>query len=87
METALGIAIVADLYALVYYRLLARWFLEKDSGVRESALGAIFTLPPWNRLSSLGRKYARRYYVALAIMATLITAVAAFVGLPRLPVD
>ncbi|MBM3565451.1 MAG: hypothetical protein FJX42_04985 [Alphaproteobacteria bacterium] len=82
METALGILLVASLYLLVYYRLLVRWFLDQDSGVKETVFAALFTPPPWGRLSPLGRKYAKRYFAVLATIAVLFGIAALTVKMP-----
>lgn len=84
MEIALGIGLVVNLYALVYYRLLVRWFLEHDGGVKETVFAALLSPPPWRALSPLGKKYARRYFVALGTMAALMGLVALLVGVPKI---
>ncbi len=83
MEIALGIGLVANLYALVYYRLLVRWFLDQDCGVKETAFAALSTPPPWRILSPLGKKYAKRYFIALGTMVALMASIALAVGLPK----
>ncbi len=83
MEIALGVGLIVNLYLLVYYRLLVRWFLERDSGVQETAFAALVTPPPWRVLSPLGKKYAKRYFSALATLAALMALIALTVGLPK----
>ena len=83
MEIALGTLLVANLYALVYYRLLVRWFLDRDGGIKETVFAALSTPPPWRVLSPSGKKYAKRYFVALGTMAALMALVALAVGLPK----
>lgn len=77
MDIAIGIVLVLDVYAVVYYRLLVRHFLKTDSGVTESTLGALLSPPPWRDLSPLGRKYAKRYYVAGFVLVLCLAVVAA----------
>lgn len=77
MDTAIGIVLVLDVYAIVYYRLLVRHFLKADGGISESALGALLSPPPWRDLSPLGRKYAKRYYGAVAVLVVCLAFIAA----------
>ena len=70
--------------AIVYYRLLVRHFLKTDSGVSESTLGALLSPPPWRDLSPLGRKYAKRYYGAVAVLMVCLGVIAATHPFPTL---
>ncbi len=76
MDYVLGIVLIADVYALVYYRLLVRHFLEQDEGVKESGFFALLALPPLGIASPLARKYVRRYYAAAAVMVLCFAAIA-----------
>lgn len=78
LRTVLGILLIVNGYVLVYYRLLVRHFYQEQYGVKESTFGALFSFPPYQRLSELGKKYARRYWVALALLM-LVLLVSAFV--------
>ena len=84
MDYVIGAVLIADVYALVYYRLLVRWFLEHDGGVKETVFAALIAPPPWRTLSPLGKKYAKRYFIALATMAILMGLIALAVGLPKI---
>lgn len=84
MDIAIGIVLVLDVYAIVYYRLLVRHFLKADGGVSESTLGALLSPPPWRGLSPLGRKYAKRYYVAVAVLVLCLAVTAATRPFPAL---
>lgn len=68
MKPVIGILLLADLYLLVYYRLLVKFYYEKASGTTESAFGALFSVPPYKILPERGRKYARRYWGAVTIL-------------------
>ena len=72
MRTTLGILMVIAGYVVVYYRLLVRHFYEQQYNVKESTFGALFSLPPYGRLDALGKKYARRYWVAVAILVACL---------------
>lgn len=76
MDYVIGAVLIADVYALVYYRLLVRHFLEQDDGVKESGFAALLAPPPFKIASALARKYAKRYYVALAVLAICFAAIA-----------
>lgn len=77
MRTLLGIIVVADAYVIVYYRLLVRFYYEQQHGVKEGTFGALFSFPPYGRLDTLGRKYARRYWIAVAVLVICLLALAA----------
>lgn len=76
MRVFLAIALLLDGYAIVYYRLLVKFYYEKQHGVRESTFGALFSFPPYKALPEKGRKYARRYWVAVGILVLCVTALA-----------
>jgi hypothetical protein len=76
VDYVIGAVLVADVYALVYYRLLVRHFLEQDEGVKETGFFALLAPPPLTMTSSLARKYAKRYYLALAVLAACFAAIA-----------
>ncbi|MSO85577.1 MAG: hypothetical protein EXR04_06460 [Rhodospirillales bacterium] len=77
MDYVIGAVLIADVYALVYYRLLVRHFLEQDDGVKETGFFALLAPPPRTMTSGLARKYAKRYYAALAVLAACFAAIAA----------
>jgi len=70
----LGILLVIIGYVLIYYRLLVKHFYEEQHGVKESTFSALFSIPPYRRLSKPGRKYARRYWVALVLLIIVLLA-------------
>ncbi len=77
MQTFFGILLAITGYVVVYYRLLVRHFYEQQYQVKESTFGALFSFPPYRRLDALGRKYARRYWIAVTVMAACLLALAA----------
>jgi hypothetical protein len=77
MRTMLGTLIVVAGYVVVYYRLLVRRFYEQQYNVKESTFGALFSFSPYGRLDALGKKYARRYWIAVAILVVCLGAFAA----------
>lgn len=78
LRTVLGILLVVNGYVLVYYRLLVRHFHQERNGVKEGTFAALFSFPPYQQLSESGRKYARRYWVTLALLVAVLL-VSAFV--------
>jgi len=80
MRIFLGVALVLCAYVAIDYRLLVKHHYERQYGVRESAFGALFSFPPYGRLSPAGRKYARRYWLAIAAMCLCLVAAAVLSG-------
>ena len=76
MDYVIGAVLIANVYALVYYRLLVRHFLEQDEGVKETGFAALFAPPPFKIPSPLARKYAKRYYAALVVLVICLAAIA-----------
>jgi hypothetical protein len=76
MDYVIGAVLIADVYALVYYRLLVRHFLEHDDGVKETGFPSLLAPPPLKIASPLARKYAWRYYAALAVLVLCFAAIA-----------
>lgn len=74
LRAMLGILLVVNGYVLIYYRLLVKHFYEEQYGVKENTFGALFSFPPYRRLSEPGRKYARRYWVALLLLTVVLLA-------------
>jgi len=74
LRAILGILLVINGYVLIYYRLLVKHYFEEQHGVKESTFGALFSFPPYRRLSVPGRKYARRYWVALILLIIVLLA-------------
>jgi hypothetical protein len=77
MRTMLGVLMVVAGYVVVYYRLLVRHFYEQQHNVKESTFGALFSFPPYGRLDHLGKKYARRYWIAVAMLVVCLGVFAA----------
>lgn len=73
METLLAIIIMLDAYAIIFYRLMIKYYYEKENNVKESNFAAIFSLPPHSKLSETGKRYSRRYWIAVAILLASIT--------------
>lgn len=68
METFIGIIIMIDAYAIVYYRLVVKYYYESENDVKESNFGAIFSFPPHSKLSDKGKRYSKYYWIAVAIL-------------------
>lgn len=85
MDLILMLLVVADIYVIVYYRLMVRYYEERDlgpeavmtppAGTRRflAIFGDLFMPPPYRKLSDKGRRYARRYWYALGMLALLLT--------------
>jgi hypothetical protein len=78
LRTVLGVLLVVNGYVLIYYRLLVRHFYQEQFGVKESTFGALFSFPPYQRLSEVGKKYARRYWGALTLLVIVLLVSAFF---------
>lgn len=76
MRILLSTLLVVSAYVVVYYRLLVRHYYEKHLGVRESTFGALFSFPPYRVLPEAGKKYARRYWGATALMVGCVVVLA-----------
>lgn len=84
LKTLLWVVVLLDAYVLVYYRLMVKHYYEQAAGVRESTFWTLLSLPPYARLPEAGRKYARRYWVALAVMAGCVGVLALTADFTRL---
>jgi hypothetical protein len=76
MRGFLAGVLVVSAYVVIYYRLLVRHYYEKQFGVKESNFGAIFSFPPYRALPDAGKKYARRYWIAVSIMVSCVVTLA-----------
>lgn len=72
METFLTIVILIDAYAIVFYRLMVKYYYEKECSVKESSFGAIFSFPPYRVLSNKGKRYVVRYWIAVGVLVICI---------------
>jgi hypothetical protein len=77
MRTFLGVLLVVCGYVVIYYRLMVRHHYEQHHRVKETAFGALFSFPPYGQLPEAGKKYARRYWIAVAVMTGCLLAIAA----------
>jgi hypothetical protein len=76
VTTLLAVVLVIDVYVIVYYRLLVKYFYEKEKGVKESTLGALFSFPPYGQLPDRGKRYALRYWIAVAVLISCVALLA-----------
>lgn len=76
MRNSLGVLLVVSGYVVIYYRLLVRHFYQQQYNVKETTFAALFSFPPYGRLDDLGKKYAKRYWVAVAAMISCLLALA-----------
>lgn len=72
LRTLLGVWLVVNGYVLIYYRLMVRHYYQEQHGVKESTFGVLFSFPPYRQLPEAGRKYARRYWVTLALLVIVL---------------
>ncbi len=68
METLLGFIIMFDTYAIIYYRLMVKFYYQNENNIQESNFSAIFSFPPHSKLSTKGKRYSKRYWIAMAIL-------------------
>jgi len=84
LKTLLGIVLFVDAYVIVYYRLLVRHYYEQATGRQESTFGALFSLPPYKILPPAGRRYAKRYWVAVGLLVVCMAILATITELRSL---
>ncbi len=68
MRNLIGILLIFNAYIIIYYRLMLRYYTEQQTGRKESAFGAIFSFPPLRLFPEKGRKYFKRYWIAIGVM-------------------
>ncbi len=68
MDTLLGIIIMLDTYAIIYYRLMVKYYYQTENNAKESNFSAIFSFPPHSKLSAKGKQCSRRYWIALTAL-------------------
>jgi len=74
MKIVFGILLVANVFFVVYYRLLIHYFRHAPGGEPHAGFGTVISLPEKKRLAGVGMKYWRRYWIAIATMVALIAA-------------
>lgn len=84
LKTLLWVVVLLDAYVLVYYRLMVRHHYEQARGVSEGTFWALLSFPPYACLPEAGRKYARRYWIAFAVLAGCVTVLAMTADFSRL---
>jgi hypothetical protein len=81
MDILLVVLILADLYLIVYYRLLVGHWREKASGKKETGFLVAVSFPSRDGLPDEARKYYWRYWCAVAALVVLLVVGTAY----RLP--
>ncbi len=64
--------VLANLYLIVYYRLMVGHWREKATGRRESGLIAAISYASRENLPAEGMKYFRRYWYEVGMLAALV---------------
>ncbi len=64
--------VLANLYLIVYYRLMVGHWREKATGRRESGLIAAISYASRENLPAEGVKYFRRYWYAVGTLVALV---------------
>jgi hypothetical protein len=72
MDTLFMALVLANLYLIVYYRLMVGHWREKATGRRESGLIAAISYASRENLPAEGMKYFRRYWYAVGALAALV---------------
>lgn len=83
MDALFMALVLADIYLIVYYRLMVGHWREKATGRRDSGLLAAISYASRADLPAEGLKYYRRYWLAVAALAGLVL-VATLVRLPAI---
>lgn len=72
MEALLLGLFIADIYLIVYYRLLIGQAVERNTGLKErGGVLRVLSLPPRSKLNGEGLSYYRRYWIAVAALLGL----------------
>lgn len=72
MDTLLFVLILADLYLIIYFRLMVGHWRERATGRRGSGLMAAISYASRDGLPPEGVKYFRRYWYAVGVLAALV---------------
>lgn len=75
--------LIADLYLIVYYRLMVGHWRAKVTGRKESGLLAAISYASRESLPAEGLRYYRRYWCSVGVLAALVI-VATVVRLPAI---
>lgn len=81
MKGTLVALMVLDVYVVVYYRLLVRFYYQKATQRRETALGALFSLPPYRVLPQQGRRCVQRYWISMLVLIACVLLLASNINL------
>lgn len=68
MRSAFALLLLLCVYFVVYYRLMANFYAQQQSGIKKSAFIVLCSIPAYRHLPDKGKKYARRYWIALLIL-------------------
>jgi len=77
MDIVLYIILFLNAYVIIYFRLNIKHYYEKENKLAESNFGALFSFPPYSKLSVRGKIYFRRYWTAIILMFGIIFALVA----------
>ncbi len=72
MDSLFMALIFANLYLIVYYRLIVGHWREKATGRKDSGLLAAISYASRENLPADGIKYYRRYWYAVGALAALV---------------
>jgi uncharacterized membrane protein len=73
VEIAVVALVIADLYLIVYYRLMVGYYQARNGApVERGGILRALTPPARSHLKPHERKYLRRYWIAVAGLAVLV---------------
>jgi hypothetical protein len=72
LDTLIFVVILADLYLIVYFRLMVGHWRERATGRRESGLLAAISYASREGLPPEGLRYFRRYWCAVGALVVLV---------------
>jgi hypothetical protein len=75
MEPLILSALVANIFAIVYCRLMLGHYRERATGERDSGFIAVVSYPSRHGLPEEGLRYWRRYWWALACLIAQVCVV------------
>ena len=72
MALLLFLAILANIYLIVFHRLMIGYHIQQATGKKESGFFTALSLPSRLKLPDSGLKYYRRYWYSVALLVLLI---------------
>lgn len=72
MDWLFFIVLIANIFAIVYFRLMVGYHRERATGERDAGFMAAISYPSRRGLPEEGLRYRRRYWWAVAVLFALV---------------